>query len=297
LRFDLSTSTNELKGTLRDPTLNPPDIANLSGLRSASSTDLPLGLLNSRWNTSYEVPLPLVGNVTFPQGAGWGTQIINLSGVATWTGRLADGTTVTASSEVSSNGQTPLHAMLYALSGSVQGWQTLNSTSGQSSGALSWNKTPIISANYTNGFAKHDLVGKGGRYTTPVANQPFFGMPLIADNARFIFTEGGLYTPFQQVFTLSAQQVILLPSGAANPSQILASLDPNTGIILGSGNAIDIDPLQPSVNRQRPGSFSALLNPATETAIGHFLLPISNDVGAPILSGKVIGAQNSPSAP
>jgi hypothetical protein len=184
--------------------------------------------------------------------------------------------------------------MLYAFSGSVQGWQTLNSTSAQSTGALTWSKTPVISANYIGGFARHDLIGRGGRYTAPVANQPLFGIPLIANNARFIFTEGGLFTPFQQVFTLSAQHVILMPSAAANPSQILASLDLSTGIIHGSGSAIEIDPVRPNLNRQRAGSFSALLNPASETAIGHFLLPISNEVGAPILSGKIIGDENFP---
>jgi hypothetical protein len=186
--------------------------------------------------------------------------------------------------------------MLYAFSGSVQGWQTLNSTTAQSSGALTWSKTPVISANYIAGFARHDLVATGGRYTVPIANQPLFGIPLIANNARFIFTEGGLFTPFQQVFTLSAQHAILMPSAATNPSQILASLDLSTGIILGSGSAIEIDPLQPNLNRQRPGSFSALLNPASETAVGHFLLPTSNEVGAPILSGKVIGDENFPTA-
>lgn len=296
LRFDLSTTGNELMGTLRDSAINPPDIANISGLRAARATDLPIGLLNSRWNTSYELPLPLVGNAEFPQGAGWGSQLISLSGTATWTGRLADGTAITASSGIAATGQTPLHAMLYAFSGSVQGWQTLNSTTAQSSGALTWSKTPVISANYIAGFARHDLVGTGGRYTVPIANQPLFGIPLIANNARFIFTEGGLFTPFQQVFTLSAQHAILMPSAATNPSQILASLDLSTGIILGSGSAIEIDPLQPNLNRQRPGSFSALLNPASETAVGHFLLPTSNEVGAPILSGKVIGDENFPTA-
>jgi subtilisin-like proprotein convertase family protein len=297
LRFDLSTSGNELTGTLRDPSLNPPDIANVSGLRAARGADLAMGLLDSRWNTTYEVPAPWLGNAAFPQGAGWGSQVVSATGSAIWTGRLADGTVVTSSSGVASGGQTRLHAMLYAFSGSVQGWQTLNAARAQSSGTFSWYKTPIISANYIGGFARHDLIGTGGRYTPPVANQPLFGIPIGPDNARFVFTQGGLYAPFQQLFTLSSQHAILMPIGGANPYQIQASLELATGIILGSGTAIDIDPAQPNLNRQRAGSFSALLNPASETAVGHFLLPASNEVGAPILSGKIIGEENTLSAP
>ncbi|MCX6857527.1 MAG: S8 family serine peptidase [Verrucomicrobia bacterium] len=295
-RFTLSTSDNRLTGTVQDPTLSPPQVANITGLRAVGAADLSSSLLNSRWNTSYELPLPLVGNFTFPQGAGWGSQVVSSTGSANWAGRLADGTVVTASSGVAAGGETRLHAMLYGFSGSIQGWQTLNPLSGLSNGTFSWFKMPVISANYIGGFAQHDLIGTGGRYTTPIANQPLFGIPIVADNARFIFTQGGLSAPFQQIFTLSSQHSILMPGGSSNLHQIQASLELNTGVILGSGAAIDIDPAQPSLNRQRAGSFSALLNPFSETAVGHFLLPASNDMGAPILSGKVVGEQNSNSA-
>jgi hypothetical protein len=54
---------------------------------------------------------------------------------------------------------------------------------------------------------------------------------------------------------------------------------------------MDIDPLTPSLNRQRPGTFSALLIPVREQAVGYFLLPTGQSTIAPILSGKLIGAE------
>lgn len=64
-----------------------------------------------------------------------------------------------------------------------------------------------------------------------------------------------------------------------------------SGIVSGSGTALDYSLLQP--NNARPGTFSALLIPGQEQAVGHFLLPFSTSRNAPILSGKLIGEENS----
>lgn len=287
-RFNLLLSTpGSLTGTIDDPALSVPDTATVSALRAAS----PATALIGRWNTTYELPAPLIGNITYPQGSSWGTQTVSLSGVATWTGRLADGTALTSSSGISENGQTPLHFMIDSLFGSVQGWQTLDSTTGFSSAALNWVKAAYTTRSYAAGFPLHDLTGTGGRYTPPGVGEMLFGIALGADNARLYFTQGGLAVPFVQSFTLDAGNIILMPAGAANPHQIQLSLDLITGQLSGTGSALDIDPANPGLNRQRPGTISALLNPALETAIGHFLLPVTQSSTAPILSGRVVGEE------
>jgi len=183
--------------------------------------------------------------------------------------------------------------MLNSFFGSMQGWQTLHPDTGISSAALTWMKTAVSSRSYSSGIPLHDLTGSGSLYTPPLSQEMLFGIPLVPDNARFNFSQGGLATPFLQSFTLASGNVIVMPTGSANPHQIQASLDLSTGLLTGSGNALDIDPNNPGLNRQRAGTLSALVIPAQEKAIGHFLLPTSQSSSAPILSGKLVGEENT----
>jgi hypothetical protein len=182
--------------------------------------------------------------------------------------------------------------MLYDFLGSVQGWQTLDSGTQESSGALTWVKSPISTTrNYAAGFPTHDLIGSGAFYSAPMTGEMLFGISPGTDNASLTFAEGGLAASFTQIFSLGTGNLITLPSGSANPHQIQFALDLATGILTGNGLAMDIDPLTPSLNRQRPGTFSALLIPVREQAVGYFLLPTGQSTIAPILSGKLIGAE------
>lgn len=292
LTFSFQIQPETLTGTISEPNS---DIAaaGVVARRAAYSSTSPGYAYAGRWNTAYELPEPLIGDPAYPQGASWGTQTVSPSGVAIWSGRLADGTTLTASSGISAGGQTALHFMLNSFFGSMQGWQTLYPETGSSSAALTWMKTAVNSRSYSSGIPLHDLIGSGSLYTPPLSQEMLFGIPLVADNARFNFSQGGLATPFLQSFTLATGNVIVMPTGSANPHQIQALLDLATGILTGSGNALDIDPSNPGLNRQRAGTFSALVIPAQEKAIGHFLLPTSQSSSAPILSGKLVGEETT----
>lgn len=291
-RFDLRPEEKTLEGSITDPTVVPADIALVGALRAAYSTAEPATAYAGRWNTAYELPAPLLSSSTYPQGATWGTQTVSSTGLATWAGRLADGTAITASAGISADGSTPLHVMLYDSLGSLQGWQGLDSGTQRSSGSLTWAKSAISTArSYPAGFPTHDLTGSGALYTPPPLGEMLFGITPGADNASLTFTQGGLAAPFTQTFSLAAGNLITLPTGPANPHQIQFTLDLSTGILTGTGTAMDIDPLNPGLARQRPGTFSALLLPDREQAIGHFLLPTSQSPTAPILSGKLIGAE------
>ncbi len=291
-RFELIPTEGKLEGTLTDPTITPAEVAIIEGLQAAFSASVPATAYVGRWNTAYELPSPLVNNVIYPQGASWSTQVVSASGMAAWTSRLADGTTVTGSAGIAADGSTPLHAMLYSNLGSVQGWQQLDSGTLASGGSLSWVKSSVAGTlSYASGFPLHDLAGSGARYTTPVGSEMLFGITPGTDNAALTFTQGGLSQAFSQIFSFGAGNLITIPSGSANPHQIKFTLDLTTGILSGSGATMDIDPRNPSLNRQRPGTFSALLIPNFEQAIGHFLLPTSRSASAPILSGKLLGAE------
>lgn len=279
--FSINPTTGTLTGTLSDLTQSPPDLAAVSAERIITETSA----LAGRWNAAYPLPSPLVGNVSYPQGSSWITQTISADGSLNAVIRLADGTAATSSRGITSAGQSPMHVMLYDTRGSVQGWQTFNAGARTLTGQLSWMKSAISGPSYGSGFNLPSLSGFGAVYSVPVTGTWLFGGAEDSAFGRFVFREGGLASAFWQPFILSSDNAILMPTGSENPHQIQASLDVSTGIITGNGTAMDIDPANPSLNRQRPGSFSGLFIPSVMKAHGHFLLPTDASATAPILSG------------
>lgn len=285
--FTLPIGTGQIFGLLHEPEGVG---INLFGYRSAYSATRPATAYAGRWNTGYELPQQLVGNAAYPQGAAWATQTVSTSGLVTWTGRLADGTAFTHSTGLAEEGQTSLHVMLYNYNGSIQGWQTLNSLTDQSSAFLEWIKNPVGGRSYPYGFARHSLTGYGGLYTPPSNGSLVFGIYSGTGNARLIFREGGLASNYTQAFTLGAGHSITFPTGSGNPYKLSASVNITTGILTGSGTAMDFS--EQNITNQRAGTLSALLIPGREQAVGHFQLPTTRSATAPILSGKLVGEEN-----
>lgn len=279
--FSINPITGTLTGTLSDLTQSPPYLAAVSAERIITETSA----LAGRWNAAYPLPSPLVGNASYPQGSSWITQTLSAGGSLNAVIRLADGSSATSSRGLTSAAHSPMHVMLYDSRGSVQGWQTLNAVTRTLTGQLSWMKSATSGPSYTSGFTLPSLSGFGAVYSAPATGAWLFGVSEDSAFGRFVFREGGLASAFWQPFSLSSANAILMPTGAENPHQIQASLDLNTGIITGNGSAMDIDPANPSLNRQRPGSFSGLFIPSVTKAHGHFLLPADSSATAPILSG------------
>ena len=285
-RFELDASTNILLGTITDPSISPADVIGFGALRVGGFAPYV-----GRWNITCLPNSGLIGNSAYPQGASWYTLTVSPTGLGTMVARLADGTALTRSYGLGDSGDFPFHVMLYGNFGSVQGAFNLDETNAGAS--LTWFKSPgAVSRSYASGFPAHSLFGGGARYVAPAVGQMLFGIGIAPDNARLTFTQGGLAVPFVQTFTLGAGNIVSMPQGSSNPHQIKLSMDLNTGIITGSGSAMDINPLNPAQNRQRPGTFSGLLNPVYEQAHGHFLLPASTSPTSPILSGHVVGEEN-----
>jgi Putative Ig domain len=286
--FTLPIGTNSITGTLQEP---EGEVAQITGFKAGFSASQPATAYAGRWNTAFELPGELIGNATYPQGATWASQSISNAGVVTWTSRLADGTANTFSTVLGAAGQTAVHLMLYGYAGSVQGTQTFNSGNGSTSGSLGWVKSANSTRSYSSGFPLHFLVGDGARYTPPAPGQQIFGIPAGVNNARLNFSQGGLATPYTQLFSIGANNAITIPAtGASNLFGIKFSINFATGILTGTGSAMDFSINQPT--NSRPGTFSALLIPGREQAVGHFLLSASRNTSSQILSGKVIGEEN-----
>jgi hypothetical protein len=289
--FSLPIGSGSIIGTLREP---EGDVIQLSGYRAAFSKTNPATAYVGQWNTALELPNELIGDSTYPQGAGWAIQTISSTGSVAWISKLADGTPKTFSTALGAQGQTAVHLMLYDNAGSLQGTVSFDSNSDTTSGSLGWVKSPVYSRNYSAGFPLHFLNASGALYTPPAANELIFGITAGADNARLLFTQGGLSSPFTQTFTIGTGNVITLPAlgSVANPYKIKLTATLKTGVVSGSGTAMDYSLNQPA--NARLGIFSSLLIPGREQAVGYFLLPTSTSNSAPLLSGKLIGEENAP---
>jgi hypothetical protein len=100
----------------------------------------------------YTVIIPGTNNSpSVPSGDGYGTVTVTTAGRVNLAGALADGTKITQSSSLSTNGQWPLFVSLYNGSGSIVSWVSFtNSAQSALNGNLTWFK-PISSAKYYPG--------------------------------------------------------------------------------------------------------------------------------------------------
>lgn len=291
--FSLPIGNGQIFATLREAPEAPATVgvtANIFGFRAAfSKTNPASSAFVGRWNNAYEIPSALVRNAIYPQGASWATQTVSSSGAVLWTGRLADGTNFTHATDLAQGGQTALHVMLFNYSSSIQGWQTLTSSTGRSVASLGWVKLKTGGRSYADGFPLHTLAGNGAKYTPPAPSSLILNIRSGSDNAVATFTEGGLSSAFNQLFTVGANNILVLPVGPANPYRLNASLNVTTGLLSGRGTAINFNANQAS--SARPGSFSGLVVPGRDQAVGHFLLPSDTSASAPILSGKFLAEE------
>lgn len=114
---------------------------------------------------------PEAGGTTAPVGFGVGTLVVDAAGKATLTGKLADTTAITFTSQVSKNGRWPLHVLLYTSTGSITGEMLFaDLPDNDSAGGLYWFKPARpTDAFFKNGFdTQPNLLAQ--RFTPPAKN-------------------------------------------------------------------------------------------------------------------------------
>ena len=122
----------------------------------------------------YTLVIPGVDNSsTQPAGDSFGSVTVDTAGNVSFSGVLADGTSLTSAGRVTSQGQWPFYAPLYAGKGSILGWLTF-ATNGDIGGQLQWVKSaqptaPYYRAGFTNSTV---AVGSVYRFTS---GQPVLG--------------------------------------------------------------------------------------------------------------------------
>ncbi|MGP8198612.1 MAG: fibronectin type III domain-containing protein [Limisphaerales bacterium] len=164
---------------------------------------------------------------TQPGGNGFGAVIVSETGNVTFSGTLGDGTPVSSTSIISSEGQWPLYVSLYAGNGSILGW--LNFTNdGAISGQTGWFKLPEASAKlYPGGFTNSsEAMGSVYQYTN--------GLPLLGfTQGQLVLTNGDLSTGLVDPVGLGPE-IETTSQSAANQAAATLAFKNSTGQFKGS---------------------------------------------------------------
>ncbi len=262
----IDTLTGRLSGDLSDGTSHVAVTA--WRMMPGSSRE---GSYNAVWQTSG------APQAIRPNGAGITSLKVSATGLANWTGRLADGSSFTYSSGVGINGDVPLHLLLYGGKGSLQGWTQIAADTSWN-GTLDWMKSANSGgANYPAGFDLHTLYQTGVRYVQAPRGSNLLGFPEAEGNARLQLSYGSLVTPITQVFTMTRQQTAIIPPNYGLKLTLTAS----TGWFNGSFKSMDVP--------ERSGTIQGILLPKANLGMGYFLQALSSaeDPARPVRSGLV----------
>ncbi|HYF33834.1 MAG TPA: hypothetical protein VD994_00980, partial [Prosthecobacter sp.] len=315
--FAIDPETGHLTGSVSEG--SDMDAVPFSAWRNCwHATNCPATAYAGVYTSALEMPEALLGNSAFPQGNGFGTLKITAAGVASWSGKLADGTTATASTTTGPNGQIGLHIPLYtptiaATAGSVNGWIQVDAANQNAvNGTLRWKKNAQASSSttrsYKSGFPAHDIAVLGGQYLgTPIVIPPSEGRST-GNNAVLTFSGGGLehaaYSQatdgeIRQTFKLIDGRTVSMPTTLAlNPASVRLTVNATSGLITGTFTLRDADPTDtspPIAVITRTVSYTGVMVPRLNQGVGHFILPQLPSVSAgttlttsPQLSGQVL---------
>lgn len=285
ISLEIDLTTGELTGNVEDASS---DLAALSAIRSQWSNAVKATAYAGKYNAA-ALPESMAG---IPQGSSFMTLNVSTSGTGTWAGKMADGSTLTGSTVIGSDGQASLYAPMKLGPASVQGWTIIDSGSGNLDGSVSLLKHPEAATSktrsYKNGILAHNLTVLGGRYASPASLVTLLGLGTTANNASLQFVDGGLSDGFSQDLTISTSNGIKLPSAALNPNAVTLTLSATTGLFSGSFT-------QPGATRTTPRKASMLgvVVPRLGQGLGFFLLPepanppSTTATTSPLLSGTV----------
>jgi hypothetical protein len=221
----------------------------------------------------------------FPQGDGIGSITVTAAGLMTFTGKLADGTAVTASAPLSAALTSPLFAQIYlAKAGSFGGLITLDDSQPNhdllGSGFL-WFKPFMGGQSYPYGWPEGvSTIPVGAKYRAVPGTSVLPGLTVVAKtihNALLTFRFGGLSSEVKKPFHLSALNAVTRFGSPADASYTL-TLTAGTGKFAGTFTHTDgTKPAFSGVILQK-GSLSG--------GYGYFLAPMVKIPGGG-LSGHV----------
>jgi hypothetical protein len=201
LDLDVDGDSGRITGTLSDGGFSASFAADRAWVSGAFRTGAP---------GRYTVVIPPVdGGGGRPEGAGWATLTLSSAGVASLSGKLADGAAFTAAAWVSRDGVMPIYVTLYSGLGSVSGSLRFRDTSETDlDGSLHWHKPERPTAlRYPWAFSEeHSIVGS--RYYAPASGQRVIDLSAVTGNARITLREGDLDSELAQTVTVTGANAV-----------------------------------------------------------------------------------------
>ncbi|HZL44354.1 MAG TPA: Ig-like domain-containing protein [Verrucomicrobiae bacterium] len=172
------------------------------------------------------------GNPANPEGDGVATVNVDTAGRVHFAGALSDGTRVSQSVALSTNGMWPLHVPLYSGNGLLMSWVAFtNQTASDLNGSLSWIKSVDPRAQYYPGGFSTECLAVGSAYT-----QPADANVLNLTSAQLEFSGGNLESDFTNSVTFgvrgrvsSDEQHFAMGISVGNGLFRGRVLDPSTG--------------------------------------------------------------------
>jgi hypothetical protein len=155
------------------------------------------------------VSLPPSGEFATPGGAGWAVVSVSRSGVASLSGRLADGATISAAATVSRDGEVPVYRVLYSALGSVSGTFRFRATASTDlDGSFYWHKPQqSAAARYAGAFSVESPI-VGSRYSAPASGQRVITLDAAVGNAVVTLRDGGLAASIAQAVTVTGVNLV-----------------------------------------------------------------------------------------
>ncbi|MGA2865983.1 MAG: immunoglobulin domain-containing protein [Verrucomicrobiota bacterium] len=197
------------------------------------------------------IPHAGAGLGSWPAGDGCGTLKVGAAGNVQFSGALADGTKVSQSATLSTNGYWPLYVSLYGGSGCLLSWLDFTNATALD-GQLLWLKSADArTKNYPAGFT-NDLTALGWLYTPAGALAGLTG-------GELVLRAGGLTDSHTNTFGLDARRRVVRPAG----SRLSLSFTTSSGLFSGST-------WSPELNRTL--TFQGVLSEPATNGYGYFLV-------------------------
>ena len=203
---------------------------------------------------AYTLVIPHAGTGlgSWPAGDGYGTLKVGAAGNVQFGGALADGTKVSQSATLSTNGYWPLYVSLYGGSGCLLSWLEFTNATALD-GQLLWLKSADARLkNYPAGFT-NDLTPVGWLYTPASALAGLTG-------GELVLSAGGLANSHTDTFGLDAHGRVVRSAG----SRLSLSFTTSSGLFSGSTWLPDL---------KRTLTFQGVLSEPATNGYGYFLGP------------------------
>jgi hypothetical protein len=173
----------------------------------------------------YTLVIPGIDNsFTQPGGDGFGSATVDIAGNVSFSGVLADGTSFTSAARVTSQGQWPFYAPLYAGKGSIIGWLSFG-TNGDIGGQVQWVKAAQPAGQYYRAGFTNSTEAVGSVYRLP-KNQPVLGFTY----GQVFLAGGNLPASFTHQIEFGNQNQIV----DLTENKPALSLTTSTGLLTGS---------------------------------------------------------------